>query len=188
MRRLAIIAFLLSTLVPAGTAQRNARIDRKTLRRLAQTCAPNVAPDTIEAIATAESALHPYALSINHPAHSARAVGYKESNLLLAQQPKTREEAVKWMRWLLKHGYTVSIGLMQVNIEVDPALHIQPTTLFEPCANIAAAARILAVDYATQRHDLDGLIRSLSLYNSGSTSTGILNGYTNSVIQSAPKQ
>ena len=92
------------------------------------------------------------------------------------------------MRWLLKHGYTVSIGLMQVNIEVAPALNLQPKTLFEPCTNIAAAARILVLDYATQPHDFDGLIRSLSLYNSGSTSTGILNGYTNSVIQSAPKQ
>jgi type IV secretion system protein VirB1 len=162
-------------------------MDRKTLRHLAQVCAPNVAPDTIEAIATAESGLYPYALSVNYPAHSARSLGYKESNLFLADQPKTRKEAINWTRWLLKHGYTVSIGLMQVNIEVAPTLHIQPGTLFEPCANLAAAARILAQDYATQAHGRDGLIRSFSLYNSGSTSIGILNGYTNAIIQSAPK-
>ena len=88
--------------------------------------------------------MYPYALSINYPAHSAHALGYKESNLFLAEQPKTREEAINWTRWLLQHGYTVSIGLMQVNIEVAPALHIQPATLFEPCTNLAAAARILA--------------------------------------------
>jgi type IV secretion system protein VirB1 len=163
-------------------------MDREALRRLALACAPNVAPDTIEAIATAESALYPYALSINYPAHSAHTLGYRESNLFLAEQPKTREEAINWTRWLLQHGYTVSIGLMQVNIEVAPALHIQSATLFEPCTNLAAAARILASDYATQAHDLDGLIRSLSLYNSGSTSIGIHNGYGNSIIQSAPKQ
>jgi hypothetical protein len=188
MRRLPLIAFVLSTLATAGTAQQNTRMNQQTLRRLAQVCAPNVAPDTIEAIATVESALYPYALSVNYPTHSARALGYEESNLFLAGQPKTREEAINWTRWLLRHGYTVSIGLMQVNIEVAQALHIQPATLFEPCTNLAAGVRILADDYATQTHDLDGLIRSLSLYNSGSTSTGIHNGYANSVIQSPPKQ
>jgi type IV secretion system protein VirB1 len=187
MKALAMIAFLLTTLLPAGTAQQNIRMDRKTLRGLAQACAPNVAPDTIEAIASAESALHPYALSVNYPAHSARSLGYKQSNLLLAEQPQTRDQAVKWTRWLLTHGYTVSIGLMQVNSKAALTLRIEPITLFDPCSNLAAGARILAADYRNQTHDLDGLIRSLSLYNSGSTSTGIINGYTQSVIQSAPK-
>ncbi len=178
---------LLAVTTAAPRAQDNKSINRRALRQLARSCAPQVSPDTIEAVARAESALYPYALSINYPAQAARALGYKASNLYLARQPKSREEAVHWTRWFLNHGFTVSIGLMQINIEESRHFHIEPATLFDPCVNLSIGARILADDYAVQSHDFDGLMRSFSLYNSGSTTTGFLNGYTDSILQSAPK-
>ncbi len=168
-------------------AQTNMVLSAEAIRRLAISCAPHIAPDTIQAIAKSESAFKPYSLSINYPTRSARGLGYNNSNLYLSRQPKDKAQAIRWTRWFLDHGYTVSIGLMQVNIEVARSLHVRPRDLFDPCVNLSTGARILAADYATQSHDLDGLVRSFSMYNSGSPSTGVQNGYAGTIIRNAPK-
>jgi hypothetical protein len=48
--------------------------------------------------------------------------------------------------------------------------------------NLAAGARILSEDYAFVPHDEKGLIQAYSLYNSGSASLGISNGYASTVV------
>lgn len=115
------------TLAPGALslAQFNAPLTRAQVRAMASQCALKVHPDTIEAIIRQESAYHPYALSINHPATEAQRQGYPDGLYQLAQQPRTRREAIAWAKWLLRHGHTVSIGLMQVNTEVAPALGIE---------------------------------------------------------------
>ena len=187
--RLALPMLLILAATGAQTAlsQENASLSRTALYKLARSCAPRVAPDTIEAITRSESAYRPYALSINYPQRSARDLGYRDANLFLTKQPKDKDQAIRWTRWFLNHGYTVSIGLMQINIEVAKSLHVRPRDLFEPCVNLSTGARILEADYASQTHDLDGLVRSFSMYNSGSPSTGVQNGYAGNVLSNAPK-
>lgn len=168
-------------------AQLNTPLTRAQVRAMASQCALKVHPDTIEAIIRQESAYHPYALSINHPATEAQRQGYPDGLYQLAQQPRTRREAIAWAKWLLRHGHTVSIGLMQVNTEVAPALGIEdPLSLFNPCLNLSAGAAILRSAYAGQPHTLQGLANAFAIYNSGSVTVGTRNGYAAGVISKAP--
>ena len=73
--------------------------------------------DTLEAVALTESALHPYALSLNYPATVAAYNGLHNQEVYLTRQPATLPEAIHWTRWFHSRGYTVSIGLMQINSE-----------------------------------------------------------------------
>ena len=61
--------------------------------------------------------------------------------------PKDRAEAESWLHWLTLHHYTVSIGLMQVNAELAPKLHVKPEQLLEPCTNLRVGAAILISMY-----------------------------------------
>lgn len=168
-------------------AQLNTPLSRGQVRALVPHCAAMVHPDTIEAIIRQESAYYPYALSINHPASEAQRFGYHNSLYQLARQPATRREAIAWTKWFLKHGHTVSIGLMQVNTEVAATLGIHdPTALFNPCVNLAAGAAILQDAYAGQPHTLRGLANAFAIYNSGSIALGTSNGYADGVITKAP--
>ena len=94
-----------------GTANPNTKISPTSFQTLAQTCAANVPVSTLEAIARTESALYPYALSINRPHQLARRQGWNRATITLERQPASLEEAVGWTKWLLGQGITVSIGL-----------------------------------------------------------------------------
>lgn len=182
--RLLLIFSLLASKLPA---QMNTPLTQNSLRALAPRCAHMVHPDTIEALVHQESAYRPYALSINHPAHEAARQGYPGGLYELAHQPRTLRQAVTWTRWLLAHGYTVSLGLMQVNSQVAPALGIKdPLLLFDPCLNLAAGAAILRSAYVGQPHTLNGLANAFAIYNSGSIGVGTRNGYAAGVIAKAP--
>ena len=106
------------------TANPNTKISPTSFQTLAQTCAANVPVSTLEAIARTESALYPYALSINRPHQLARRQGWNRATITLERQPTSLEEAIAWTKWLLAQGITVSIGLLQVNSEHAKALHL----------------------------------------------------------------
>jgi type IV secretion system protein VirB1 len=129
-----------------------------------------------------ESAMYPYVLSINYPETSAHRRGY-DGKVLLLRQPRSKSEAIHWARWYLSQGYTVSVGLVQVNVEMAPKLRVPPMALFDPCINLAAGAKIFLSAYATVPHTQDGLLEAFSLYNSGTYSVGIDNGYASTVYQ-----
>jgi len=185
-------AFALSAGTPAGSApgvgsvpsvsEPNAKLSLPQFERLARRCAPGVSPQIMEGIARTESAMYPYALSINYPLRSARHHGYI-GKVIMRRQPRSKTEAIHWARWYLEKGYTVSVGLVQVNVEMADRFHVMPMALFEPCVNLAAGAKILSQDYAFVSHDENGLIQAYSLYNSGSASLGISNGYASTVVQ-----
>ncbi len=118
------------------TANPNTKISLTSFRTLAQSCAANVPVSTLEAIARTESALHPYALSINRPHQLARRQGWNQGTITLERQPASREEAVAWTKWLLAQGITVSIGLLQVNSEHAAFLHLTPEQLGSPTAGL----------------------------------------------------
>src|SRR5437016_14063979 len=116
MRILTIIIAALFT--AAGTTSRaqtprrnpNTKMSVTSFQTLAQSCAANVPVSTLEAIARTESALYPYALSINRPHQLARRQGWSRGTITLAWQPASREEAILWAKWLRDQGVTVSMG------------------------------------------------------------------------------
>jgi len=168
-----------------GTANPNTKISPPSFQTLAQTCAANVPVSTLEAIARTESALYPYALSINRPRQLARRQGWNRATITLERQPASLEEAIAWTKWLLAQGITVSIGLLQVNSEHAALLHLAPEQLFNPCTNLRSGAALLSATYAaTARIHGEGfaaLDSALSYYNTGSPTAGVTNGYVQRV-------
>lgn len=144
--------------------------------RLVVDCAPQVAPTTMAAIVKVESAGNPYAININGASR-------------LARQPRSREEATSWAQWLIKRGYSVDMGLAQVNSASMVRLGASVTDMFDPCANIAAGANILVANYASaaQRYGSgQGALRAaLSAYNTGNHRSGFANGYVAKVVAAA---
>jgi len=187
---LGVVVASVQAQIPAATSQgANMRYTAPQMIALIQSCASQAAPSTMLAVARTESALHPYAISINGPKQVSRAVGLSNLEIQLARQPRSKQEAIQWVRWLLGHGITVSIGLLQVNTENAGLFHLRPEQLFEPCTNIAVGSALLAQAYATERrlapNDPDALLRALSIYNSGTYDLGFDNGYVATVLENA---
>jgi type IV secretion system protein VirB1 len=174
-----------TSLAQTPSADPNTRLSVTSFEALAESCAANVPVSTLEAIARTESALHPYALSINRPHQLARSQGWNRGTITLERQPESLEEAIVWTRWLLAHGVTVSVGLLQVNSEHAKVLHVTVEQLFEPCTNLWAGATLLAKTYsATARAQGEGtaaLDTALSYFNSGTPHLGFRNGYVGQV-------
>jgi len=166
-------------------ANPNTKISLTSFRTLAQSCAANVAVSTLEAIARTESALYPYALSINRPHQFARRQGWNRGTITLERQPASLEEAIAWTEWLFAQGITVSIGLLQVNSEHAALLHLTAEQLFDPCTNLRSGAALLSTTYAeTARIHGEGFAAldfALSYYNTGSPTAGLTNGYVQQV-------
>src|SRR4029077_8090503 len=170
------------------TANPNTKISLTTFQTLAQSGAAHVANvpvSTLEAIARTESALYPYALSINQPHQLAPRPGWSRGTSTLDGQPVSLEEAIAWTKWLLAQGITVSIGLLQVNSEHAALLHLTAEQLFDPCTNLRSGAALLSITYAeTARIHGEGfaaLDSALSYYNTGSPTAGLTNGYVQQV-------
>lgn len=160
-------SFLFFAVAITLQAQTNQPLTGEEFTALARSCAPHIGLRTALAIARAESALHPYAVSMNYPEHSALAQGFSSGTLALSKQPKSKTQALRWTSWLLAHGYTVSIGLMQINTQQANQLGLPIPDLFDPCTNLSASSRILRKAYAHERTHADALDRSLSIYNGG---------------------
>jgi len=135
---------------------------------LLQQCAPNVAPNTMQAIIRTESGFNPLALHVN-------------GNARLQRSPKTAAEAAAWSSWLIKQGYSVDMGLMQINSRNLTRLNLTPADVFDPCQNVRAGAAILTEQYgrATQTHGTGtkALLHAISAYNTGNFKDGFHNGY-----------
>jgi type IV secretion system protein VirB1 len=121
---------------------------------LAAACAPNVAPETLAALARAESGLRTFAIGINGPGSGALV-------------PTTRGEAIERAHALLRAGRSVDLGLMQINSRNLGWLGLSVEDAFDPCRNVAAGARVLT---------------SFSGYNTGHPQRGFTNGYVARVL------
>ncbi len=143
---------------------------------LAAECAPWVAGQTMAAIVRTESRFNPLAININ-------------AKFRLKRQPTTKAEAIQTAKWLLANNYNIDIGLGQVNSANMRQTNLSIEDAFDPCKNIAAAARILQSNYAAASKrtttDQHALRAALSAYNTGSYSRGIANGYVQKVINNA---
>jgi type IV secretion system protein VirB1 len=131
-------------------------------------CAANVAPVTLEAVIRVESRGKPLALHVNG----------------LQVQPSEAtnvSEAAGIAESYIRRGFSVDIGLMQVNSRNLAALGMTVERALDPCANIRGGAEILTADYAeAARRQGEGqraLRAALSAYNTGDFSRGFRNGY-----------
>lgn len=124
-------------------------LELAALLGLAATCAPGVAPETIAAVARAESGFDTLAINVNGPGGGrVRAI--------------STAEAVARVRTLIAAGRSVDLGLMQVNSRNLDWLDLSVEDAFDPCRSVAAGARVLT---------------AFSGYNTGSPSRGFANGY-----------
>lgn len=144
------------------------------IEALSQRCAPQVAPGTVAAIIRAESHGQPLALYVNG-----------------ARQPQPQRsvaEAVVTARAYSAAGYSVDLGLGQINSRNMARLGLTWATVFDPCTNIAALGRVIGENYAAAlvgREPQTALRIAFSLYNTGSPTRGFRNGYVNRVVSHA---
>lgn len=122
---------------------------------LALSCAPDVAPETLAAIARTESSLDTLAIHDNTDRKS--------------YQPGDKTEAVDLARQLLAAGHSLDLGIMQVNTGNFGWTELTLEDAFEPCPSIRAGATVLI---------------QISKYNTGSPRAGFANGYVRRVLES----
>ncbi|AHJ63197.1 Attachment mediating protein VirB1 [Granulibacter bethesdensis] len=134
---------------------------------LIQTCAPTVAPSTVQSIIQVESKGNPLAINVN---------GTK-----LARQPRDIVDATALATAYIKAGYSVDLGLMQVNSKNLSKLGYTISDMFIPCKNLSAGAQILTKFYTSGREQMIdpqiALRAALSAYNTGNFISGFRNGY-----------
>jgi|SRR5215472_3181666 len=192
-----LLAMWLSILMVPARAQKppttsHPRVHGITVEQfssLAAHCVPDAPLSTLSAIARAESDFYPLAVSINYPEHSAARRGFKHSRIVLHRQPASVQEALQWIAWLERNGYTVSVGLMQVSLESATFYGIDRGELLDPCMNLRIGWGIFLSKYEQaveqKGNSQEALKYALSLYNSGSPSIGFNNGYVSRVTGEA---
>ena len=131
-------------------------------------CAPNVAPATIAAIIQVESGGNAYALGVNGPVRK-------------LPRPQNARDAARQARYYMSLGYSVDLGLMQINSNNLSGLGYSVEQILDPCTNLKAGSRILSRGYAgaIKRYGpgQDALKAALSAYNTGNYERGFKNGY-----------
>lgn len=131
-------------------------------------CALNVAPVTLDAIVAVESRGDPLALNVN------RLVGAQP-------RPRSTAEAVQIASRYIALGYSVDVGLMQVNNRNLAGLGLTLDQVLDPCTNVKAGGVILMSGYVEAVRRLGegqaALQAALSKYNTGDFRRGFANGY-----------
>lgn len=141
---------------------------------LASQCAPTVAPETVLAIIQTESSRYPFALNVNGGRQPAR-------------QTNATDAAMTAQRYVAA-GYSVDLGLGQINSRNMRWLGLTWDNVFDPCTNVAALGRVLTTNYNTVKAGRDpqtALRVALSMYNTGSQTRGFHNGYVAKVLGNA---
>ena len=142
---------------------------------LAAQCAPHVAPTTLRAMATVETSGNRFAIGV--------------VNGRLSRQPANLPEAISTVHGLKEKGIRFSAGLIQIYVKNWPAYRLDAESVFDPCANMRAAAGILTNCY--QRAGIKtadsqvALRHALSCYYSNNFVTGYRHGYVQKVVSVA---
>lgn len=135
---------------------------------LAIQCAPEVSVVTVERIIQVESKGDPLALNVNR------------SKVKLSLPRDAAHAASLAGEWIAK-GFSVDLGLMQINSRNLPKLGLTVEQVLDPCTNIRAGATILSASYAAAARTLGpgqkALQAALSAYNTGTMHGGFENGY-----------
>lgn len=143
---------------------------------LAAQCAPTVAPETLLSVVQVESRFEPLAIGVN---------GLPRVTLA----PTSVDDAVARAGQLIAAGRNLDLGLAQINSKNLAWLGLSLREVFEPCANLRAAARVLQDGYGRSDPERVGeqaaLRTTLSYYNTGHPNRGVGNGYVGKVEAAA---
>jgi type IV secretion system protein VirB1 len=143
---------------------------------LAQNCAPTVAPETLISVAHVESRFDLLTIGVN--GRTPRAL-----------HPATREAAIAAASRLITAGANIDLGLAQINSKNLGWLGLTVADAFDPCRNLAAAAKVLVANYTgtsqTSPGEQAALRAAISMYNTGDRSRGFRNGYVQKVSRAA---
>jgi type IV secretion system protein VirB1 len=133
---------------------------------LIEHCAPSVAPATILKIIKTESGGDAYALHVN-------GYGRLPSSGLAA--------AHRYAQIAIEAGYSVDIGLMQINSQHLKRFHLTIQQALEPCTNLRVGSILLTASYLEAARIFGrgqvALQHALSAYNTGDFQRGLDNGY-----------
>ena len=141
---------------------------------LASQCAPTVAPQTVLAIVLTESRGRPFAINVNGGPQP--------------PSPPNAASGAATARRYIATGYSVDLGLGQINSRNMRWLGLTWETVFDPCTNIAALGQVLTSNYNSVKSGRDpqtALRVALSMYNTGSQTRGFRNGYVAKVVSNA---
>lgn len=132
-----------------------------------QECIVEVHPNTVQRVIGIESGGNPLAINVN---------GTKQP-----QKPTTKTSAIALAKDYIQRGYSVDLGLMQVNSRNLLRYGVTLEQMFDPCINIKTGNRILYEAYQrarrTHQEPQAALQVALSLYNTGDPRRGFNNGY-----------
>ena len=151
-------------------------MDPTAVMALALQCAPTVHPATLAAIVAHESQGSVYAIGVNNGPQ-------------LRRQPADAYEASRVAASLVRRGFSIDMGLGQINSNNMTRLGLDFRSVFNPCTNLGASARVLTINYrnalATTPDRQRALRVAFSLYNTGHSSRGFRNGYVRKIENSA---
>jgi len=140
---------------------------------LAQQCAPEVATEAVVPLVVTESGGNDLSINVNKGPRV---------------RASTLAEGAALVRRYMAAGYTVDVGLAQVNSANFARLGVSVEQAFEPCTNLRLASSMLQQGYGlASRHysGLDAISATYSLYNTGTLTRGFLNGYVGRVWSAA---
>ena len=147
--------------------------DVPALTMLAKACAPEIATEAVLPLVVTESRGDPLQINVNRgPRIRAR----------------TLADGVSLVRRYVAAGYTVDVGLAQINSANFARLGVTVEQAFKPCTNLRLASMVLRWGYgvASQRFSgLDAISATYSLYNTGTMTRGLRNGYVGRVWSTA---
>ena len=147
--------------------------DVPAITALARSCAPTIATEAMVPLVLTESAGDPLQINVNRGPR-VRAASVADGAALV--------------RRYMAAGYTVDVGLAQINSANFARLGVTVEQVFDPCTNLKLAASILQQSYsvASRRYaGLDAISATYSLYNTGSLTRGLRNGYVGRVWTAA---
>ena len=140
---------------------------------LAAQCAPGVAPDVMLSMMHVESHFDQYAIGINHGP---------------VVHPRTFDEAVNTASRYIAAGYSVDLGIAQINSHNLSRLGLAIADTFDPCTSMRAGQKLLLENYSRARQSASGddaIGLAMSYYNSGSPTRGYNNGYVGKIFKAA---
>lgn len=140
---------------------------------LAQQCASEVATEAVVPLVMTESGGDDLSINVNRgPRVRAGSVA----------------EGAALVRRYMAQGYTVDVGLAQINSANFARLGVTVEQAFDPCTNLRLASSLLQEGYGlASRHytGLDAISATYSLYNTGTLTRGFRNGYVGRVWSAA---
>ena len=174
------LTFELAGAIPAQ------RLTIAEFRDLAHACVPAADERELLSLARTESNLNPWALSVNRPVALARRMGYSSGRIYLKRQPKSKAEAIRWARELEASGVSLSVGILQVNLERE---RHSTEEVLDPCRNVKLGWAIFLGAYRSEVRVFGegqrALLAAFGDYNAGAALEGFRNGYVLTILKNS---